>query len=50
MMKGNKPHTGNKLNKLTDKFAKIHNDGQINKIEIERIDTRDKGDAASSKY
>ena len=41
-MKGNKQQTENKLNKLTDKIAKIHNSEQISKMEMERTDAEPK--------
>ena len=36
LMKVNKQQTDNKVNELTDKFTKIHNNEQINKMEMER--------------
>ena len=40
--KGNKQKADNKLNELTDRYAKIHNDQQLNKMEMERKMTEPK--------
>ena len=40
--KSNKEQTDDKLNELIDRFAKIHNNEQLNKIEMERKDTKPK--------
>ena len=42
IMKGNKEQTDDKLNELIDILVKIHNDEQVNKMEIERKNTEPK--------
>ena len=42
VMKGIKQQTDNKVNKLTEKFGKIHSDAQLNRMEMERKDTEPK--------
>ena len=40
--KGNKQQSDDKLNKLTDRLAKIHDSEQLNKMEMERKATEPK--------
>ena len=42
VLKGNKKQTNNRQNKLIDKFAKIHNNEIVDKMELERKDTEPK--------
>ena len=41
-MKGHNLQTGNNLNDVIDKFAKTHNNEQINKMEMKRKDPEPK--------
>ena len=46
--KGNNQQSNDKLGEIIDRFAKMHNEEQVNKIKLERY--RAKGDRANGKY
>ena len=49
LLKGNKEQTDNRLSEPIDRFVKMQNDEQWNKIEMEER-YRVKGDTANRKY